>query len=74
MFTLTRRLFGAGLLATSLFAASGLSTTGVSAALWASTAPSHYAGAPVGFQVPWGAGPFLVAAREHLGPCPRSAM
>ena len=43
-------------------------STGVSAALWASTAPSHYAGAPVGFQVPWGAGPFLVAAREHLGP------
>ena len=42
--------------------------TGVSAALWASTAPSHYAGAPVGFQVPWGAGPFLAAAREHLGP------
>jgi unsaturated rhamnogalacturonyl hydrolase len=42
------------------------STIGVSAALWASTAPSHYAGAPVGFQVPWGAGPFLVAAREQL--------
>jgi unsaturated rhamnogalacturonyl hydrolase len=41
-------------------------TTGVSAALWASTVPSHYAGAPLGFQVPWGAGPFLVAAREHL--------
>ena len=45
-------------------------TTGVSAALWASTASSHYAGAPVGFQVPWGAGPFLVAAREHLAPHP----
>ena len=42
-------------------------TTGVSAALWASTAPSHYAGAPLGFQVPWGTGAFLVAAREHLG-------
>ncbi len=42
------------------------STVGVSAALWASTAPSHYARAPVGFQVPWGAGPFLVAARAHL--------
>jgi rhamnogalacturonyl hydrolase YesR len=42
------------------------STVGVSAALWACTAPSHYAGAPVGFQVPWGAGPFLVAARAHL--------
>jgi unsaturated rhamnogalacturonyl hydrolase len=43
-------------------------TAGVSAALWACTAPSHYAGAPLGFQVPWGAGPFLVAAREHLRP------
>ena len=42
------------------------STVGVSAALWACTAPSHYAAAPVGFQVPWGAGPFLVAARAHL--------
>jgi unsaturated rhamnogalacturonyl hydrolase len=42
------------------------SMAGVSAALWASTAPSHYAAAPVGFQVPWGAGPFLVAAREHI--------
>ena len=42
------------------------STAGVSAALWASTAPSHYAHAPVGSQVPWGAGPFLVAAREQL--------
>jgi unsaturated rhamnogalacturonyl hydrolase len=44
------------------------SLDGVSAALWASTAPSHYAGAPVGFQVPWGSGAFLVAAREQLGP------
>lgn len=42
------------------------STAGVSAALWASTGLSHYAGAPVGFQVPWGAGPFLVASREQL--------
>ena len=42
------------------------STIGVSAALWACTAPSHYAAAPVGFQVPWGAGPFLVAARAQL--------
>jgi len=41
-------------------------TVGVSAALWACTAPSHYAAAPVGFQVPWGAGPFLVAARAQL--------
>jgi unsaturated rhamnogalacturonyl hydrolase len=42
------------------------STAGVSAALWASTVQDHYAAAPVGFQVPWGAGPFLVAAREHV--------
>ena len=42
-------------------------TVGVSAALWACTAPSHYADAPVGFQVPWGAGPFLVAARAPVG-------
>jgi len=47
-------------------------TAGVSAALWASTAASHYARAPVGFQVPWGAGPFLAAARLHLNPDPRS--
>jgi unsaturated rhamnogalacturonyl hydrolase len=47
-------------------------TVGVSAALWACTAPSHYAGAPVGFQVPWGAGPFLVAARAHLSTDERS--
>jgi unsaturated rhamnogalacturonyl hydrolase len=48
------------------------STVGVSAALWACTAPSHYASAPVGFQVPWGAGPFLVAARTHLSTDTRS--
>jgi len=48
------------------------STAGVSAALWACTAPSHYAAAPVGFQVPWGAGPFLVAARAHLDTDTRS--
>jgi len=41
-------------------------TAGVSAALWACTAPSHYAGAPVGFQVPWGVGAFLVAAHAQL--------
>lgn len=50
------------------------SSAGVSAALWASTAPSHYAGAPVGFQVPWGAGPFLVAAGEHLTARAREAL
>jgi unsaturated rhamnogalacturonyl hydrolase len=38
---------------------------GISAALWASTAISHYPHAPVGFQVPWGQGPFLIAARER---------
>jgi unsaturated rhamnogalacturonyl hydrolase len=38
---------------------------GVSAALWACTAISHYPHAPVGFQVPWGQGPFLVAASER---------
>jgi unsaturated rhamnogalacturonyl hydrolase len=41
---------------------------GISAALWASTALSHYPHAPVGFQVPWGQGPFLVAARERAQP------
>jgi unsaturated rhamnogalacturonyl hydrolase len=38
--------------------------TGVSAAVWASTAPSHYANAPVGFVVPWGQGPLLLAAKR----------
>jgi unsaturated rhamnogalacturonyl hydrolase len=38
---------------------------GVSAAVWASTEPNHYRAVPVGFQVPWGQGPFLLAAREH---------
>jgi unsaturated rhamnogalacturonyl hydrolase len=38
---------------------------GISAALWACTAASHYPHAPVGFQVPWGQGPFLVAACER---------
>jgi unsaturated rhamnogalacturonyl hydrolase len=40
---------------------------GISAALWACTAISHYPHAPVGFQVPWGQGPFLVAANERAG-------
>jgi unsaturated rhamnogalacturonyl hydrolase len=55
------RAFGAGLAAV---AADG-SMQGISAALWACTDISHYAHAPVGFQVPWGQGPFLVAARER---------
>jgi unsaturated rhamnogalacturonyl hydrolase len=37
--------------------------TGVSAAVWASTASSHYPNVPVGFVVPWGQGPLLLAAR-----------
>lgn len=40
--------------------------SGVSAALWAATSQSHYSAAPVGSQVPWGQGPFLLAARERL--------
>lgn len=39
---------------------------GVSAALWAATSQSHYSAAPIGSQVPWGQGPFLLAARELL--------
>jgi unsaturated rhamnogalacturonyl hydrolase len=35
---------------------------GVSAAVWASTEPSHYPNVPVGFVVPWGQGPLLLAA------------
>lgn len=38
---------------------------GVSAALWAATVQSHYREAPRGHQVPWGQGPYLLAAREH---------
>jgi unsaturated rhamnogalacturonyl hydrolase len=35
---------------------------GVSAAVWASTQPSHYANVPTGFVVPWGQGVLLLAA------------
>jgi unsaturated rhamnogalacturonyl hydrolase len=38
--------------------------TGVSAAVWASTAPSHYPNVPVGFVVPWGQGPLLLGAKR----------
>jgi unsaturated rhamnogalacturonyl hydrolase len=38
--------------------------TGVSAAVWASTVPSHYLHVPVDFLVPWGQGPLLVAAKR----------
>jgi unsaturated rhamnogalacturonyl hydrolase len=36
---------------------------GISAAVWASTAPAHYRAVPSGFIVPWGQGTILVAAR-----------
>ena len=40
---------------------------GVSANVWASTAVSHYSNVPLGAVVPWGQGPLLLAAAEHLG-------
>jgi unsaturated rhamnogalacturonyl hydrolase len=40
--------------------------TGVSAAVWASTAPGHYRHVPRGFDVPWGQGPLLAAALERV--------
>jgi unsaturated rhamnogalacturonyl hydrolase len=55
------RAFDAGLAAV----APDGTIAGISAALWASTASSHYPNAPTGFQVPWGQGPFLVAAFER---------
>lgn len=54
-----RRAFGAGL---SAVRPDG-SIDGVSAAVWACTALGHYRAVPTGFQVPWGHGPFLLAAR-----------
>ena len=39
--------------------------SGVSAAVWAATVISHYGSVPTGFQVPWGQGPLLLAAREQ---------
>ena len=38
--------------------------TGVSAAVWASTEASHYVHVPWGFDVPWGQGALLVAAKR----------
>jgi unsaturated rhamnogalacturonyl hydrolase len=38
---------------------------GVSAAVWPSPRDSHYRGVPIGFQVPWGQGPLLLAADER---------
>ncbi len=40
----------------------------VSAAVWSSTAESHYHHVPKGFTVPWGQGPLLVAAAHWCGP------
>ena len=37
---------------------------GVSAAVWASTAPSHYLHVPTGSLVPWGQGPLLLATKR----------
>lgn len=39
----------------------------VSAEVWASTVPGHYANVPRGFEVPWGQGPLALwlAEREH---------
>jgi unsaturated rhamnogalacturonyl hydrolase len=39
--------------------------TGVSAAVYSSTRPSHYRHVSRGFDVPWGQGPLLVAALER---------
>jgi unsaturated rhamnogalacturonyl hydrolase len=41
--------------------------TGVSAAVYSSTLDAHYHAVPVGFDVPWGQGPLLVAAAEVAG-------
>jgi unsaturated rhamnogalacturonyl hydrolase len=38
----------------------------VSAAVYSSTALGHYARVPLGFDVPWGQGPVLVAAAERV--------
>lgn len=42
--------------------------TDVSAAVYSSTADEHYHAVPVGFDVPWGQGPLLIAAAEMAGP------
>lgn len=38
--------------------------TGVSAAVWPSTGPSHYLNVPIGSLVPWGQGPLLLATKR----------
>jgi len=40
--------------------------TGVSAAVWASTLPAHYAHVPRGFLVPWGQGPLVLALAQAI--------
>ena len=40
---------------------------GVSHNVWASTAASHLSHVPLGAVAPWGQGPLLLAAAEHLG-------
>lgn len=46
--------------------------TGVTVAVWASTAASHYRSVPIGSVVPWGQGPLLLAAHRmrSLGESP----
>jgi unsaturated rhamnogalacturonyl hydrolase len=39
----------------------------VSAAVYSSTSDEHYSAVPLGFDVPWGQGPLLVAAAEMAG-------
>lgn len=41
--------------------------TGVSAAVYSSTLDEHYHAVPLGFDVPWGQGPLLVAAATMAG-------
>ncbi|WP_158866388.1 glycoside hydrolase family 88 protein [Leifsonia sp. AG29] len=43
-----------------------LALRNVSAAVYASTVPEHYAHVPVGYVVPWGQGPALMAAWEII--------
>jgi hypothetical protein len=57
---MARRAWEAG---TAALAPDG-TLAGVSAAVWCSTALGHYGGVPVGFQVPWGQGPLLLAAEQ----------
>jgi unsaturated rhamnogalacturonyl hydrolase len=60
--TVIRRAWNAG----AAVVTDGGDVTGVSAAVWASTAQGHYRAVPTGFIVPWGQGPLLTAA-EAVG-------